>query len=362
MAALISLIGWSFLPDIASSIIQTIYYGITIRAGDPKPASGSPQYARHRRRIQILVMTVYLIYTIYEADHEISQLSSYYADLGVSFIATDREIKSRFRRLAAVYHPDKTSSEAAAESAAYFIHLKLASDTLQDAAKRFAYERFGAHITSWEECVTIRDYVRQGVLYNILPHYALAVAMIYMLGLFGYMEFGRFYRWLILLTLCLAEVHAATRAGFTPLLNLVNTLVTTLTRHPPYLPFQFTALLRKLSMTMYIAISQIGPLLMPESEKTNKLDTSDSKERVLEKLTALEAVSKQLETDTGRLMDMEAAPFKGDAAVVNKLRGQMREWLVQNTIRADPMVKDTLRTILKTARKQAASAEDKENR
>ncbi|KAG6001992.1 hypothetical protein E4U43_001201 [Claviceps pusilla] len=367
MGAFMSLIGWSFLPDIVSSFLQTVYYGITIRAGDPKPAPGSPQYTRHRRRIRLLVLTAYLLYTIYEADHETRRLSSYYADLNVPITATDREIKSRFRRLAAVHHPDKTgsSSEAATESAAYFIHLKLASDTLQDAAKRFAYERFGADITSWAQCVTIRDFVSQGVLYNILPHYALAAAMLYLMGLFGYMDVGRFYRWLILMALCLGEVHAATRAGFSPLLNLVNLLITTLTRRPPYLPFQLAALLRKLTLSMSISLSQIAPLLAPPSSaKTNKpAADEDSPQALRESLAALEGMSKQLDADTGRLMDMEVAPFKGDPAVVNNIRGQMQEWLVQNTIRADPMVKDALKTILKTSRKQLTpAAEDKEDR
>ncbi|KAG6160227.1 hypothetical protein E4U44_007346 [Claviceps purpurea] len=354
MAALISLIGWTFLPDLVSSFAQSIYYGVTIRAGDPKPASGSPKYALHRRRIQILVITAYLIYTIYEADHELGSLSSFYADLSVPITATDREIKSRFRRLAAVHHPDKTGSEAAAASAAYFIHLKLASDTLQDAAKRFAYERFGNAIFSWEQCVTIRDYVSQGVLYNILPHYAMAAAMIYIVGLFGYMDFGRFYRWLILMTLCLVEVHTVTRAGFPPLLNVVNAMVSTLMRRPPYLPFQFIALLRKLTLTMYIAMSQLGPLLVPESQSKTSPDKNggDNEQAVNESLATLETLSKQLDADTGRLMDMEVAPFKGDAAAVDRLRDQMREWLVQNTIRADPLVRDALRAALKTTRKQ----------
>ncbi|KAK2597477.1 hypothetical protein QQS21_005947 [Conoideocrella luteorostrata] len=352
MSALLSLLGWSFLPGVASSWIQSIYYGITIRAGDPKPKAGSPKHTQHRRRIHILVVTLYLLYTIYEADHDLRRLSSYYQDLSVPTTATGPEIKSRFRRLAAVHHPDKTGSEAASESAAYFIHLKLASDTLQDAAKRFAYERFGDAMISWEKCITIKDYVTKGVLYTILPHYGVAAAMIYLLGMFGYMEFGKFYRWLILVTLGLFEVHTVTRPGFPPALNIVNAVVTTVSSRPPYLPFQIIALLRKLTLTVYIALSQIGPLLVQDS-KTKKAAAEDGEKAVRESLVALEAVSKQLDADAVRLMDMEVAPFKGDAATINNLRGQMREWLVQNTIRADPMVRDALGTSLKRRRVDA---------
>ncbi|QPH05002.1 hypothetical protein C2857_002437 [Epichloe festucae Fl1] len=354
MSALLSLIGWSFLPDLASSLVQTIYYGITIRAGDPKPHPGSPQHARHRRRIHMLVVTAYLLYTVYEADHDLRRLSSYHADLGVPVTATDRDIKSRFRRLAALHHPDKAGAATSSSAAAYFIHLKLASDTLQDAAKRFIYERFGDATTlSCDKCTTIRDHVARAVLHTILPHYGVAAATVYLLGLFGYMDFGKFYRWLILLTLCLFEVHTVTRPGFPPLLTLVNGVVTTVTSRPPYLPFQLIALLRKLTLTVYIALSQIGPLLVPDS-KTRKAAAEDNeKEALRERLAVLEAVSKQLDADAGRLMEMELAPFKGDTASISHLGSQMREWLVQNTIRADPLVKDALGTSLKKRRGDA---------
>ncbi|KAG6041702.1 hypothetical protein E4U41_002785 [Claviceps citrina] len=364
MSALISILGWSFLPDLVTSFVQTIYYGITIRAGSPKPKSGSPQHARHRRRIQILVMTAYLLYTVYEAGHDVSQTPSYYTELGVPITATDREIKSRFRRLAALHHPDKkTSSEAAAaaaageSAAAYFMHLKRASDTLQDSAGRFAYERFGDDVTSWDWCVTVRDYVRQGVLHNVLPHYGAAAAMVYLLGVFGYAApFGHFYRWLILMTLCLAELHAVTRADFPPLLKVVNALLVTLSSRPPFLPFQFIALGRKLALTGYFALSHIAPLLMADTV-AKEAPAKNEDEAVRESLSALETVSKQLEADAGRLMDMEIAPFKGDTASIDSLRSQMREWLVQNTIRADPMVKDALRTALKKGRNYSLAGE-----
>ncbi|KHN99432.1 Heat shock protein DnaJ [Metarhizium album ARSEF 1941] len=341
MSALLSLIGWSFLPGLVSSWVQTIYYGITIRAGDPKPQAGTPRYAQHRRRIHILVVAAYLLYTIYEADHDLRRKSTYYADLGLPISSTENQVKSRFRRLAALHHPDKTSAEEAAESANVFIHLKLASDTLQDAAKRFAYQRFGDAINSWEKCVTIKDFVTQGLLYNTLPHYSVAAATIYLLGLFGYFEFAKFYRWLILVALCLMEVHIVTRPAFPPLLNAVNAFMTRVAFRDAYLPFQFIALLRKLVLTVYIALSQIGPLLVQGAGPKGTAAAHDEKS-LRENLTRLETLSKQLDADAARLMDMEVAPFKGDSASVHNLQSKMREWLVQNTIRADPMVRDAM--------------------
>ncbi len=162
--------------------MQSFYYSLTIRAGDPKPQPGSPRFIQHRRRIHILVVSAYLLYTIYEADWEIQRASDFYQDLGIPYSATEREIKSRFRRLAAIHHPDKFSSSSPS-SEGYFVHLKLAQDTLLNPAKRFAYERFGPDVTNWQRCSSVHDYVLQG-LQSILPYYGAAAIFMYLLGLF----------------------------------------------------------------------------------------------------------------------------------------------------------------------------------
>jgi len=278
--------------------------------------------------------------------------------LGLAPGAPDRDVKTRFRRLAALHHPDKAGSSGGgddgASSTARFIHLKLASDTLLHAARRFAYERFGPDVVAWQKCVTVRDFVSRGVLSGVLPHYAVAAATIYVLGLLGYMDFGKFYRWLILISLCVFEVHAVTRPAFPRFLTLINALVTRLSVRPPYLPFQFIQLARKLTITTYIALSQIGPLLVEHTQQRQRAAQDD--ERALQQaLQRLEVVTNQLNADTERLMDMEIAPFKGDSEAVGNLQGKMREWLVQNTIRADPMVRDALGTSFRKRRIDAPS-------
>lgn len=79
--------------------VQSIYYGIAIRAGDSKPQPGSPRYWKHRRRIQIVVVLAYLLYTIIQADYDIQRDGSFYQDLGLAPDVDDRAIKSRFRKL-----------------------------------------------------------------------------------------------------------------------------------------------------------------------------------------------------------------------------------------------------------------------
>ncbi|KAJ2994663.1 hypothetical protein NUW58_g1489 [Xylaria curta] len=47
------------------------------------------------------------------------------------------------------------------------------------------------------------------------------------------------------------------------------------------------------------------------------------------------------------------APFAGDPEAVTDMRSKLKEWLVQNTIRADPMVRDALGRSLQKRRVDA---------
>ncbi|KAI0595916.1 membrane associated DnaJ chaperone-like protein [Biscogniauxia sp. FL1348] len=353
---LLSLIGWSFLPNLVTGWVQSIYYGLTIRAGDPRPSPNSPRYAEHRRRIHILVVSLYLLYTIYEADYELRRAGDFYTDLGVPFSASERDIKSRFRRLAALHHPDKAGFNnnnnhgdggPGADSGDYFMHLKTASDVLTDPARRFAYERFGPDMVDWKHCTTVRDYVVRGAQ-SLVPYYGVVAILMYVMGLLGYLDWGRYWRWLTLVSLCVFELHAVTRPRFPRFVAAgLNPLLARFTSHPPYLPFQVVALARKLCVTVYIAFSQIGPLLRQGPQKGGGGAAAADAESVGEKqlqqnLDRLEQTARAMDVDATRLMELEMAPFVGDPEVVGSMRAKLKEWLVQNTIRADPMVRDAL--------------------
>ena len=65
----------------------------------------------------------------------------YYEVLGVNKGASDAELKSAFRKLAMKYHPDKNPGDKNAEI--HFKEINEAYQTLSDAQKRAAYDRFG---------------------------------------------------------------------------------------------------------------------------------------------------------------------------------------------------------------------------
>ncbi|KAK5661550.1 hypothetical protein OQA88_11458 [Cercophora sp. LCS_1] len=345
MSGILSLLGWSFLPNLVTSWTQALYYSITIRAGDPKPQPGTARFAEHRRRIHILVVSLYLLYTIYEADYELQAASSFYADLDVPFNATEREIKSRFRRLASQFHPDKVTGHDAQAVNNFYNHLKTAAETLSDPAKRFAYERFGPQIAGWQHCVTIRDYVVHGAQI-IVPYYGIAAAVMYGLGLLGYLDWGRFERWLVLAVVFVFEVHTVTRPGRPAILEwVVNPLLGWAAGRRPYLPFQAVELARKLSVTLYIAFSQIGPMLNADTRGGQLVvgKKGVNEEVALKQgLERLEGVVKGLDGDAVRLLETEMAPYAGDEEMLTNMKGKVKEWLVQNTIKTDPMVRDAL--------------------
>jgi hypothetical protein len=346
MSGALSLLGWTFLPNLVTGWVQTLYYSVTIRAGDPKPLRGTPRFAEHRRRIHILVVSLYLLYTIIEADYDLQRGSSFYTDLGLPLSASEREVKTRFRRLAAQFHPDKATGSDAAANNAFFVHLKTAADTLVDPAKRFAYDRFGPDAVGWQHCVTIKDYVTKGGSIAV-SYYGIAAAAMYGLGLLGYLDWGRFERWLVLASVFVFELLTVTRPGHPAVLEkVVNPLLGRLAGRPPYLPFQAVEFARKLSVTVYIAFSQIGPLLTADTSGGQVLvggRKGVSEEVALKQgLERLEMTVKGLDDDAGRLLETEMAPYAGDGEMIQTVRSKVKEWLVQNTIRSDPMVRDAL--------------------
>lgn len=299
------------------------------------------------------VIIVYLLYTLYEADYIIQRSGDFYQDLGLTPGVEEKQIKSKFRRLAALQHPDKVPTDdpirhAAAES--NFVNLKTAQDTLCDPIKRFAYERFGPDILKWQHCKTIRDYLVTGIQTSSLPLYAGSALMMSLLSLTNYLQWGRFWRYLTLAGLFLLEYHTITRPYPSPLLTKVfNPMLSKLTFHPPLLPFQLLALARKATFTLFIAFSQLGNLF-PQAKPAS---TATSSSHDLEQLARLEGTAKASEIESSRLLAMEMTPFAGDEQGTKELRGRVKEWLVNNTIRADPEVRDAMGRALAGRRRGA---------
>ncbi|KAL9058228.1 MAG: hypothetical protein Q9206_002019 [Seirophora lacunosa] len=310
-----------------------------IRAGEPKPQPGTPRYIKHRRRINIAVIVIYLLYTVYEADYWVRHTGDFFQDLDLPVDVDERKIKSRFRRLAAIYHPDKAiSPDDHANAEAYFVKLKSAQDTLTDPNKRFAYERWGPDILTWHHASSIRDYILIG-LQSSGPVYGGSIVVMGLLSLTGYLQWGRYWRYLVFGCLALIEYHTLSRPYWSPFLTkILNPLLTTVTSHPPLLPFQFLALAHKIIFTFFIAMGQLSPFFAPPAPPGGSSSSAFDEQQ----LQRLEQLAQTHEVEAGRLLGLEMAPLVGDEAGQADLKGKVREWFVQNTIRADPEVRDAL--------------------
>ncbi|CAK1357486.1 hypothetical protein CB0940_07782 [Cercospora beticola] len=347
---ILSLIGWYVLPDLVTGYVQSTLYAIFIRAGDPKPQRGTPRFARDRRYIHIAVLVAYLLYTIYEADHQIQQAGDFYRLLGVPHNATEKAIQSKFRRLTVQYHPDKMAPGADKSSVEdMYVQLKLAKDTLADPAKRFAYDRLGPTILSWQKSKVIKDFIFTGLQHSG-GYYIGSIGILVILAFLGYLRQAMFWRYLIMVSLFVNEATVVTRPQFPVLLTrVVNPIAEFTGLRQPYLPFQMIELLRALIVTFFIALSQLGPLLKDPRQAALEEVGKDGalSEQVVNRL---EAVTKATDAEVARLMALELTPFTEQQGAGSDLRTGLKDWLVQNTIRADPEVKSAIETMLRRRR------------
>ena len=81
----------------------------------------------------------------------------YYKVLGVSKTATDKEIKSAYRKLARKYHPDVNPNDKKAEE--MFKKVSEANEVLSDPENRKKYDKYGEH---WQHAEEFEKAEREG--------------------------------------------------------------------------------------------------------------------------------------------------------------------------------------------------------
>lgn len=248
-------------------------------------------------------------------------------------------------------HPDKYTGPASQlpQIQAHYISIQLARDTLIDPAKRFAYSRFGPAILtpSWRACKTIKDYTLHGVQQTALYYFASAVGLV-LVSVLGYLQQGKYWRYVAMAALGCVEMGTVMAPATPGWLEWVNTVVGLVGREP-YLPFQMLALLRKLGITFFIALSQLGPLLQgPE------VAAPEGEAATAQQLDRLDVLARTADQEVSRLMGLELTPFLGERSGLRDLRESVKEWLVQNTVRNDPEVKAAVNTVLARRRQEGS--------
>ncbi|KAF2139839.1 uncharacterized protein K452DRAFT_319954 [Aplosporella prunicola CBS 121167] len=350
----LSILGWWFVPTVVAKL-QSLLYSIFIRAGDAHPPPGSPKFIRHRKIIHALVIGAYLVYTIVEADWELQRAGDFYTALGAAPDASERALQSKFRRLTVLHHPDKiAAADARPQAERYYVYLTLARDTLVDPAKRFAYDRFGPDMLAWKHCVSVRDFVMHGVQ-SAAPSYAASAFALVVLGMLGYLEWGRYWRYLAFAAMLTLEAYALTRPTLPLLTSVLNPLLTRLTTHAPLLPYQALAIARKGTFASFIALSQLQPLLQ-NPNKTSHASAAAEAAAHHEQLTRLGVLARGADVAAANLLALETMPFAGDKARERDLAARLKDWLVQNSVRSDPVVRDALGRAVRRRREAPAGA------
>lgn len=190
---LASFVAWQLLPSFLSSLLLQAFYRLfpsrrpTVQpnAHPVQIASENARATRHARRARIVLVTGYLGYTLLSAylAQSAGYAQNYYALLGLDRAVIEQEggkaVKTHWRKLARVYHPDKVGKQGEE----LFVQLRRGVETLEDERRRWAYERWGPEVAEWGRVSGQREYLVRGVQQTAV-FWVLAAGSVFMLGLF----------------------------------------------------------------------------------------------------------------------------------------------------------------------------------
>jgi hypothetical protein len=284
------LFGWLILPNLITTSLQSFLYRILY-----SPASRPrPQTARSKKdyaRIYTLVILTYLSYSAFQSYQHLPLNHFDTLDLPVS--ATPQEIKSRFRKLSMVYHPDKNPSEHAQKK---FYHIRKAYEVLSEPTKQSLYDRFGPEGLDCTHCKTERDYFYNAIM-SFPAYYGGVCLFLVVLWVLGKGLFAAYFRFVVLFGLSTLELHIMTRtASESSLFSMFYSFF-----FPSLLGFQKIQLLRQLFTIVFVALSQVGPIVIPSRSQPLK-----------PLLRRLEMVLNFIVQDASNDMTQCVKPFKTD--------------------------------------------------
>ncbi|PLW06506.1 hypothetical protein PCANC_23261 [Puccinia coronata f. sp. avenae] len=321
LSTVFSFFGWWFLPGYVSSTVLTIFYRVfpSWRPASPPPqpatANQKPIYnpihelqksecdrrSRHHRSIAHgLVIGLYLGYTLI-VDYRKQTGQNYYSILGIqsnslAFNTTSQSIpanlntvrsqiiqgdlldeaalKSHWRKLARSFHPDKLIPPAALRTDAEitewksnveskFIQMREAYETLSDNTKQWAYDRFGPSILQWKNCITLREYLVEGIKHTS-PFYGFSGSSLILIGTLRRTVAGTFWRWTIMLLVIGLEAMILTSTSLTSISLVMSRIF------PNRAPFEHIELLRQFFIASSCIATQLSGILYPVPEEASK--------------------------------------------------------------------------------------------
>lgn len=309
----------------------------------------------------------------------------FYRLLGVTPLSTEREIRSRYRRLATMLHPDKmrlqdSSLGTLPGQEEMYMGLKTAYETITNPTLRFAYDRFGQVIAPTEKlsASTRLQEVMIAVLKIIAPQRCMEFGALVLWSFVWFSTWGRYvsylsffssplkadkypptkltphiltsytlqWRFYFFFATLVCEMIMLTRVNITfALPAYLPTRVVTLfgLQNTFLLPFQLMTLLRSTCTAISIFICQIAPPQQPTKTKQDKLLPEALDAHMLRVL----AMVNDTDREATRINQALEAPYyhlgEDEPYTVGEFRKGMKRALIDREIKSEPRVMDVVR-------------------
>jgi hypothetical protein len=131
---LLSLVGWSVVPDFATRRLLAIFYHF-LRSAPPRP--NTPAYHQHYAATFAFVVLSYLLYNLVSSSRAMPP--NFYQILGVPPTVNESGLKAAYRHFVKWNHPDRPGIGRDGEE--LFIMVRDVYEALKDPVIRFAYDR-----------------------------------------------------------------------------------------------------------------------------------------------------------------------------------------------------------------------------
>jgi DnaJ domain len=131
---LISLVGWSVVPDFATRRLLAIFHHF-LRSPPPRP--NTPAYRQHYAATFALVVLSYLLYNLVSSSRAMPP--NFYQILGVPPTVDESGLKTAYRHFVKWNHPDRPGIGRDGEE--LFMMVRDVYEALKDPVIRFAYDR-----------------------------------------------------------------------------------------------------------------------------------------------------------------------------------------------------------------------------
>ncbi|GLB37864.1 putative dnaJ molecular chaperone homology domain [Lyophyllum shimeji] len=263
---LLSLVGWSVVPDFATKQLVSLLHRFAIL---PAPTT-QPTYRKQYALTFAFVVLTYLLYNLIDSAR--SMPPNFYQILSVHPTVDEQGLKASFRQFAKKNHPDRPGVGRDGEE--LFVMVRDVYEALKDPVVRFAYDRFGPDVLTWsQQCTTTREYIQHGLIRSSGYHIVVGAALIFW-------SFVRssgpdpvaFWRYILYVTLFVAEISLILSPSPSPVSASspsLSGLLTTYTTHTPLhtifprrLIHQHILFLHQLFVFLSVALTRVVPVLL----------------------------------------------------------------------------------------------------